>query len=97
MYMLKIYEFTIFLVYFNLRLMSKQFCWRLCIQIILLLRYMILVCGTGALCLTRIHRPLCVCPDGFDGNPYDKCEEVTFFEPRRYGDIAFYVLLSFVL
>jgi len=39
------------------------------------------VCGSSALCLTRIHRPLCVCPDGFEGNPYDKCEKT----PSRVG------------
>lgn len=39
------------------------------------------VCGSSALCLTRIHRPVCVCPDGFEGNPYDKCQET----PSRVG------------
>ncbi len=75
--------------------MSKKFCWIMCIQIILLLRYMILVCGTGALCLTRIHRPLCVCPDGFDGNPYDKCEEVQFF--YTIGELSAFPYIAFPL
>jgi len=31
------------------------------------------VCGDGAVCGARLHRPVCACPDGFEGNPYDTC------------------------
>eukprot|EP00092_Neocalanus_flemingeri_P002954 GFUD01003160.1.p1 GENE.GFUD01003160.1~~GFUD01003160.1.p1 ORF type:complete len:237 (-),score=83.65 GFUD01003160.1:87-797(-) len=31
------------------------------------------VCGVQAVCTAALHRPVCSCPDGFDGNAYDKC------------------------
>eukprot|EP00090_Calanus_glacialis_P046329 TRINITY_DN9053_c0_g1_i4.p1 TRINITY_DN9053_c0_g1~~TRINITY_DN9053_c0_g1_i4.p1 ORF type:complete len:233 (+),score=68.04 TRINITY_DN9053_c0_g1_i4:45-743(+) len=31
------------------------------------------VCGVQALCTSALHRPVCSCPDGFEGNAYDKC------------------------
>merc|ERR1712106_735683 len=31
------------------------------------------VCGVGAVCKSALHRPVCSCPDGFEGNAYDKC------------------------
>lgn len=30
-------------------------------------------CGTGAQCRTQQHRPTCVCPDGWGGNPQNQC------------------------
>jgi len=31
------------------------------------------VCGEAAVCISKLHRPVCACPDGFEGNPYDTC------------------------
>jgi hypothetical protein len=42
----------------------------------LLICLYITVCGSGAVCIAQLHRPVCACPDGFDGNPYDKCKKV---------------------
>jgi len=39
------------------------------------------VCGEGAICVTKLHRPVCVCPDGYEGSPYDKCKKT----PSRVG------------
>jgi len=39
------------------------------------------VCGDGALCTSKLHRPVCSCPDGFEGNPYDTCVK----SPSRVG------------
>ena len=33
------------------------------------------VCGPKAECKGRLHRPLCYCPDGYEGNPHVKCME----------------------
>ena len=35
------------------------------------------VCGPHALCSAALHRPVCACEDGYEGNPYDKCTKVT--------------------
>jgi hypothetical protein len=35
-----------------------------------------LVCGVQAVCTSALHRPVCSCPDGFEGNAYDKCTKV---------------------
>ena len=42
---------------------------------------LILVCGERAECRPRIHRPLCYCPPGYEGNPHVKCVET----PSRAG------------
>ena len=34
------------------------------------------VCGDNALCSAALHRPVCACQDGYEGNPYDKCTKV---------------------
>ena len=34
------------------------------------------MCGEGAVCKAALHRPVCSCPDGFEGNAYDKCTKV---------------------
>jgi len=39
------------------------------------------VCGDGALCTSKLHRPVCSCPNGFEGNPYDTCVK----SPSRVG------------
>ena len=39
------------------------------------------MCGPNAECRARIHRPLCFCPNGFQGNPHVACEET----PSRAG------------
>lgn len=39
------------------------------------------VCGEGSLCTAKLHRPVCSCPDGYEGNPYDKCIK----SPSRVG------------
>lgn len=39
------------------------------------------VCGSGALCSSKLHRPVCSCPSGFEGNPYDTCVK----SPSRVG------------
>jgi len=39
------------------------------------------VCGPHALCTAALHRPVCACEDGFEGNPYDKCTKM----PSRVG------------
>lgn len=39
------------------------------------------VCGTGALCSSALHRPVCSCPAGYQGNPYDVCTK----SPSRVG------------
>ena len=31
------------------------------------------VCGPKAECKGRLHRPLCYCPDGYEGNPNVEC------------------------
>ena len=36
----------------------------------------IAVCGGAALCRSALNRPVCYCPDGFEGNPYDECKKV---------------------
>lgn len=33
------------------------------------------VCGEGAECKGKLHRPLCYCPKGFDGNPHERCNK----------------------
>ena len=43
--------------------------------------YQFKVCGPNAECRARIHRPLCFCPNGFQGNPHVACEET----PSRAG------------
>ena len=45
------------------------------------LLYQFKVCGPNAECRARIHRPLCFCPNGFQGNPHVACEET----PSRAG------------
>ena len=35
------------------------------------------MCGAHALCTAALHRPVCACEDGYEGNPYDKCTKVT--------------------
>ena len=37
---------------------------------------LITVCGGAALCRSALNRPVCYCPDGFKGNPYDECKKV---------------------
>lgn len=39
------------------------------------------VCGDHALCTAALHRPVCACEDGYEGNPYDKCTKM----PSRVG------------
>ena len=39
------------------------------------------MCGPNAECRARIHRPLCFCPNGYQGNPHVACEET----PSRAG------------
>ena len=34
------------------------------------------VCGAHALCTAALHRPVCACEDGYEGNPYDRCTKV---------------------
>ena len=34
------------------------------------------VCGGAALCRSALNRPVCYCPDGFEGNPYNECKKV---------------------
>lgn len=31
------------------------------------------VCGTGAECTILNHKPLCTCPNDYDGDPYNEC------------------------
>jgi len=31
------------------------------------------VCGAQAVCKAALHRPVCSCPVGYEGNAYDKC------------------------
>jgi len=31
------------------------------------------VCGAKAVCKAALHRPVCSCPVGYEGNAYDKC------------------------
>ena len=40
-----------------------------------------LVCGVGAECKGRLHRPVCFCPKGFDGNPHEHCDKVKTYSP----------------
>ena len=42
------------------------------------------VCGPHALCSAALHRPVCACEDGYEGNPYDKCTKVTL-AARRFS------------
>lgn len=35
------------------------------------------VCGSNALCQVRNHSPICVCNDGYTGNPFTVCYIVT--------------------
>lgn len=39
------------------------------------------VCGDHALCSAALHRPVCACEDGYEGNPYDRCTKM----PSRVG------------
>jgi len=39
------------------------------------------VCGSLAVCSASLHRPVCSCPHGFHGDPYDRCTKV----PSRVG------------
>lgn len=33
------------------------------------------VCGEGSLCKGKLHRPLCYCPKGYEGNPHEICNK----------------------
>ena len=35
------------------------------------------VCGVQAVCTASLHRPVCYCMMGWEGDPYDKCTKVT--------------------
>lgn len=39
-----------------------------------------LVCGAMSKCVARLNRPVCTCPDGYEGNPYEECTKVNFTE-----------------
>ena len=39
---------------------------------------LLVVCGQNAACKAALHRPVCSCEDGFEGNAYDKCTKVGF-------------------
>ena len=39
------------------------------------------VCAPQAECKARIHRPLCFCPPGYEGNPHVECTK----SPSRAG------------
>ena len=39
--------------------------------------FIISVCGPHAICTAAVHRPVCACEDGYEGNPYDKCTKVS--------------------
>jgi hypothetical protein len=34
------------------------------------------VCGSDALCKVHNHSPICYCPDGFQGNPFQYCTRI---------------------
>jgi len=31
-------------------------------------------CGWGAQCNVINHTPMCTCPEGYEGNPFTKCD-----------------------
>ena len=35
-----------------------------------------IICGTRATCAAESHRPLCKCPPGLEGDPFEACTEV---------------------
>ena len=35
------------------------------------------VCGSGAQCEVKNHKPICSCPRGFTGDPFVSCREFT--------------------
>merc|ERR1712026_460688 len=35
------------------------------------------VCGSGANCEVKNHKPICSCPRGFTGDPFVSCREFT--------------------
>jgi len=47
------------------------------------------VCGQDSLCKGKLHRPLCYCPNGYEGNPHEVCTKTKSragerFRKRRY-------------
>ena len=51
---------------------------KMCIQFLI---FTLSVCAPQAECKARIHRPLCFCPDGYEGNPHVECTK----SPSRAG------------
>lgn len=46
------------------------------------------VCGQNAMCTVLNHSPYCTCQDGFSGNPFTRCYQVTI-APRKNRDKIF--------
>ena len=52
------------------------------------------VCGEGSLCKGKLHRPLCYCPKGYEGNPHEICNKVYIYTPRIiFPTITIYIYI----
>ena len=64
---LKCYDISSLKIVYNL-------CYRL--TSIKLIYHCFIVCGQDSLCKGKLHRPLCYCPSGYEGNPHEICTKV---------------------
>ena len=58
-------------------------------------------CGTGADCKVEDHKPICSCPKGYTGHPFESCRPFTkgiyFFISIQYLFIWFYLFKGIIL
>ena len=41
------------------------------------------VCAPTALCTTKMHRPICSCPIGLEGNPMENCTAIQTSKDKK--------------
>jgi len=54
-------------------------------------------CGINALCHVQLHRPLCVCRDGFTGNAQGQCYESKYCKKKLFLELHFFSLFELVV
>jgi len=42
------------------------------------------ICGQDSLCKGKLHRPLCYCPSGYEGNPHEICTKTKSRAGQRF-------------
>lgn len=47
-------------------------------------------CGLGAICNVINHTPVCICPNGFTGDPFSNCQPVPSKRKNFYFPIKFH-------